>query len=259
MTTPSFFSAERLTVNFGGVRALDGFSLAIEPGQIYSLIGPNGAGKTTAFNVVTGFLRPDGGVVAFRGRPLSGLKPHEVAERGIVRTFQQARVFAGVSVLESVLMGAYRRARCGLWGAIAHHGGMQRREREALEKAREILEFLGLQRPGELAGRLPYGERKLLEVAIALAAAPVLLLLDEPAAGMNPEERRRLTAILLRIREQGVTILLVEHDMNLVMDISHQVFVLNFGRKIAEGPPSAVGKNADVIKAYLGEGFQSFA
>lgn len=254
-----FFSVENLRVNFGGVRALDDVTLSIARGRISSLIGPNGAGKTTAFNVATGFLRPDDGRVSFQGEELMGLRPHEIAERGIVRTFQQARVFAGVSVLESVLMGAYRVVRCGLWGALTHNREMQRRDRAAIQRATELLAFLGLERPDELAGRLPYGERKLLEIAIALAASPTILLLDEPAAGMNPEERRRLKIVLLRILEQDVTILLVDHDMNLVMDISQWVFVLNFGRKVAEGSPVDVVRHPEVIKAYLGEGFRSFA
>ncbi len=255
----AFFSVENLAVNFGGIRALDELSLSIERGGISSLIGPNGAGKTTAFNVATGFLRPDRGRVSFQDEELTRLRPHEIAERGVIRTFQQARVFAGVSVLESVLMGAHLVTRCGLWGALTHNRKMRERDRKALEQATEILAFLGLQRQDEMAGRLPYGERKLLEIAIALAASPSVLLLDEPAAGMNSEERRRLRSILLRILERGVTILLVDHDMNLVMDISQRVFVLNFGRKIAEGPPVEVGRHPDVIKAYLGEGFRSFA
>jgi branched-chain amino acid transport system ATP-binding protein len=254
-----FLEASGLTVNFGGVRALDQVSLAIEPRAISSLIGPNGAGKTTAFNVVTGFLRPDAGQVAFRGERLSGLRPYQIARRGVVRTFQQARVFAGVSVLESVLMGGYLQAGYGLWRALLHDRAMRRGEAELLRQAREILDFLGLHRPDELAGRLPYGERKLLEIAIALAARPAVLLLDEPAAGMNPEERRRLTGILQRVVERGVTILLVEHDMHLVMDISRTVVVLNFGRKIAEGSPREIVKNPEVVRAYLGEDARSFA
>jgi branched-chain amino acid transport system ATP-binding protein len=251
--------ARGITVTFGGVRALDDVSLAVEPGRISSLIGPNGSGKTTTFNVISGFRHPDAGQVLFRGERLTTLPPHQIARRGIVRTFQQARVFAGVSVLECVLMGAHLATRSGLWAALARTARARRLEAAAARQARDILRLLDLMKPDELAGSLPYGEQKLLEIGIALAASPTLLLLDEPAAGMNLEERRRLVEILRRLVERGLTVVLVEHNMNLVMDISHRVFVLNFGRKIAEGPPAEIARHPEVIKAYLGEGFRSSA
>jgi branched-chain amino acid transport system ATP-binding protein len=249
--------ARGISVNFGGVRALDDLSLTVEPGKISSLIGPNGSGKTTTFNVISGFRHPDGGEVYYRGERVTMLAPHQIARRGVVRTFQQARVFSGVTVLECVLMGAYLRSRSSLWGALARTATTRRLEGNAVERAAEILEFLGLLKPDEMAGILPYGEQKLLEIGIALAASPAVLLLDEPAAGMNLEERKRLVDILRRLAERGVTVLLVEHNMNLVMDISHRVFVLNFGRKIAEGTPATIARHPEVIKAYLGEGFRS--
>jgi branched-chain amino acid transport system ATP-binding protein len=256
---PAILDARGISVSFGGVRALADLSLSLEAGRISSLIGPNGSGKTTTFNVISGFRGPDQGEILFRGERLTRLAPHQIARRGVVRTFQQARVFSGVTVLECLLMGAYLTSRSGLLGALVRTAKARRLEHEALERARSILELLGLPRPDEMAGSLPYGEQKLLEIGIALAASPTLLLLDEPAAGMTLEERRRLVDILRELVGQGITILLVEHNMSLVMDISHQVFVLNFGRKIAEGPPREMARHPDVIKAYLGEGFRSSA
>lgn len=251
-------SVEGITVDFGGVRAVDAVSFRVQPGRISSLIGPNGSGKTTMFNVINGFRHPDAGEVFFRGERITRLRPHQVAHRGIGRTFQQARVFAGVTVLECVLMGAFLTTRSGLWNATARTARAKRLEAEAGQRALDILAFLDLSKPDHMAGSLPYGEQKLLQIAIALAGSPTLLLLDEPAAGMNPEERRRLVGILRRLAERGGTVLLVEHHMKLVMDISHHVIVMSFGRKIAEGSPGDVASHPDVVKAYLGEGYRCF-
>jgi branched-chain amino acid transport system ATP-binding protein len=250
--------ARGLTVDFGGVRALDGVSFDVEPSKISSLIGPNGSGKTTTFNVLTGFQRQHGGVVQFGEDRVDHLPAYRVAQRGIVRTFQQARVFAGVTVLECVVMGAHLSCRAGFLQVLARTARIRKLEEQARARALEILDFLGLRKPHELAGALPYGEQKMLEIGIALAAGPSLLLLDEPASGMIPEEHKRLNEILRRIVARGTTILLVEHNMSMVMDISHRIFVLNFGKKIAEGTPGEIGRDPAVIKAYLGEGYKSY-
>jgi branched-chain amino acid transport system ATP-binding protein len=245
-------TVDDLGVSFGGVAALAGVSFGVRPGTITSLIGPNGAGKTTAFNAITGYLRPGRGRVSWEGRPLTG-RPCDIARRGVVRTFQKTSVFPALTVLDNVRTGLHLRARAGLWPALLRTRAMRREEAAMMELAREVLAFVGLERRRhEVAGELPYGEQRLVELAVALAARPRLLLLDEPAAGMTGAEKERLVGMIRRIREQDVTVLVVEHDMRLVMGISDTVVVLNHGRVIAEGTPATIQAHPEVIRAYLG-------
>jgi branched-chain amino acid transport system ATP-binding protein len=242
-----------LGVEFGGVIALADVSFAVRPGTITSLIGPNGAGKTTAFNAITGYLRPSRGRVSWQGAPLAGRRPCEIARDGVVRTFQKTSVFPALSVLDNVRTGLHLRAHARLGSILLGARHVRQEEARLVDAAREILAFVGLERRrDELAGALPYGEQRLLELAIALAARPQLLLLDEPAAGMAGAERDRLITLIRRVRDQQVTVLLVEHDMRLVMGISETVIVLNHGRVIAEGPPAEIRAHPEVIRAYLG-------
>jgi branched-chain amino acid transport system ATP-binding protein len=243
-----------LTVRFGGLTAVESLSFEVRPGEVLSLIGPNGAGKTTAFNAITGYIAPDGGSIAYRGARIDGLKPNQIAERGVVRTFQKTSVFMGQSVLDNVLLGLHLVSK---QTPVAIMFGLPRvaREEQALaEEARRILGFVDLDARGaQLASALPYGELRLLEVAIALAARPKLLLLDEPVSGMNPAETEGFMKMLARIRALGITILLVEHDMRMVMGVSDRVICLNQGRIIAGGSPAEIQRHPEVIRAYLGE------
>ena len=246
-------AVEDLAVEFGGVAALAGVSFAVRPGTITSLIGPNGAGKTTAFNAITGYLRPRRGRVTFDGEPITGRRPCDVARRGVVRTFQKTSVFPALSVRDNVMIGLHLRGQAGVVGILAGRRAVAAEEARLAQEAKRVLAFVGLERRrDELASALPYGEQRLVELAIALAAQPRLLLLDEPAAGMTGAERQRLVELVRRVREQDVTVLLVEHDMRLVMGISDTVIVLNNGRVIAEGAPAAIQSHPDVIRAYLG-------
>jgi len=246
-------AVQDLAVRFGGVTALAGVSFEVEPGRITSLIGPNGAGKTTAFNVITGFLRPARGRVLYEGEPLTGLRPFQVAERGIVRTFQKTNLFPQITVFDNVMIGLHLRAQSRLFSILVGDRRVREEEARMVRLAEETLAFVGLRhRRDEAASALPYGEQRLLELAIALAAQPRLLLLDEPASGMNPAEKSTVMGLIQRIREQGVTILLVEHDMRLVMGISDQIIVLHHGRVIAQGPPREIRAHPEVIRAYLG-------
>jgi len=246
-------AVEDLAVRFGGVTALAGVSFEVEPGRITSLIGPNGAGKTTAFNVITGFLRPVRGRVLYEGEPLTGLRPYQVAERGIVRTFQKTNVFPQISVFENVLIGLHLRGRAGVLSILIGVRRVREEEARLAAQVEEILAFVGLaHRRDEVASALPYGEQRLLELAIGLAARPRLLLLDEPASGMNPAEKTAVMRLIQRIREEGVTVLLVEHDMRLVMGISDRVIALHHGQVIAKGPPGEIQGHPEVIRAYLG-------
>ncbi|HQS07910.1 MAG: ABC transporter ATP-binding protein [Rhizobiales bacterium 24-66-13] len=248
-------SIEHVAVHFGGLVAIADMNFDVREGELVSLIGPNGAGKTTAFNVITGFLRPTKGQVTFRGTSLNGLKPHQVTNLGLVRTFQRTSVFDKNTVFENALIGLHRRNRATLFGTLLGLPKEKREEDKLREEAWEILRVVGIDhQANELGGSLPYGDQRLLGVALALAANPSALLLDEPVSGMNATETANFIKILQKIRARGVTILLVEHDMPMVMGISDRIVVLNHGRIIAEGPPSKIQSDPEVIRAYLGQG-----
>ena len=245
---------EHLTVKFGGLTAVNDVDFSIFPGEIVSLIGPNGAGKTTTFNAVTGFLSPTGGSIRFSGEEMIHFKPHRIAEKGITRTFQITSLFPGLSVRENIRTGHHIQERETLWDALLNTRRKRRVEEETLGRTAEILKFIGLEEKQEaVAGSLPYGDQRILEIGIALAASPKLLLLDEPSAGLNDTETQGMKDLIQKIREKSITIFLVEHDMKLVMGISDRIVVLNFGKKIATGGPEEIKNNPEVIRAYLGE------
>ena len=245
-------------MNFGGIRALDHLDLQVQSGEIVALIGPNGAGKTTFFNCLTGIYPPTSGDLILTppgqtGTRLNGLKPNRITEQGLARTFQNIRLFANMTVLENVMIGRHCRTRAHILDAIFRTRRAMREERNSVEKSRALLAKMGLAAvANEFARNLSYGAQRRLEIARALATDPLLLLLDEPAAGMNSRETQELQSFITSFRQEGLSILLIEHDMKLVMRLSDTVFVMDYGRKIAEGSPEAVRHNPAVIKAYLG-------
>ncbi len=250
---------QHLTMDFGGIRALDKMNIRVRQGEIAALIGPNGAGKTTFFNCLTGIYKPTSGNLLLTqpgqdSKRLNGLKPNQVTEQGLARTFQNIRLFPDMSVLENVMIGRHCRTKARVLGAIFRNKQTIKEEKEVIARSYALLEKVGLaELANEFAKNLPYGAQRRLEIARALATDPALLLLDEPAAGMNPQETVELDELITEIRDDGISILLIEHDMKLVMSLSDYIFVMDYGKKIAEGVPHEVRNNPEVIKAYLGE------
>ena len=248
---------------FGGVSAVDQVSFEVAAGGVSAIIGPNGAGKTTLFNLISGFLAPDHGRIELDGRDITAAAPHDIAAAGVVRTFQLVQLFGELSVLQNVMAGFHLSARGGVWSALARPTWVKRQQQEIDARARELLIFVGLSAhegvtdstalAERAASALSYGQQRLLEVARALAAQPKLLLLDEPAAGLNPSETEHLAEVIQRIAARGITVLLIEHDMNLVMRIASRIRVLDFGRKIADGAPDEIQRDKAVLAAYLGD------
>jgi branched-chain amino acid transport system ATP-binding protein len=253
MSETRILEVDQLTLKFGGLTALDDVSFHINEGEILGLIGPNGAGKTTCFNAITGVYKPTSGAIRFNGESLAGKKRFEITQSGIARTFQNIRLFPTMTALENVLVGADAQHSTGIFSALFRLPKHRREEAEGHDRAMELLRFMGLgKQADELAANLSYGDQRRLEIARAMATRPKLICLDEPAAGFNPQEKRVLMDLIRKVRDQGFTVLLIEHDMRLVMGVTDRIVVLEFGKKIAEGAPAEIRDNPAVIAAYLG-------
>jgi branched-chain amino acid transport system ATP-binding protein len=253
----TLLEVEQLRRSFGGIVAVDQVSFQVQPGQIKAIIGPNGAGKTTLFNLISGLLPPERGRITFKNQPISGRKPYEIARLGVARTFQNPSLFLHMNVLENVMVGRHRRSHWDFAGCCLRWPGQQKEERAIRQAALGQLEAVGLARLAEApAGALAFGQRRMVELARALASEPELLMLDEPASGLNTKEKIELTDRIRKIRDCGITILLVEHDINMVMELSDSILVLHNGARIAEGPPAKIQSDPQVIRVYLGGDFQ---
>jgi branched-chain amino acid transport system ATP-binding protein len=253
MSNAAFFEARNITKNFGGLAAVSEVSFSVKPSEILGLIGPNGAGKSTVFNLISGFHPLTSGAISFQGREITGLKPHRITALGIGRAFQAVSLFMKLSAFDNVLSGFHLFYRQGLWKSFLHTPAARKEDRLAEEQVLEILDFMGLlEAKDQVAQNLPHGHQKILGVCVALATRPSLLLLDEPLVGMHPEETEAMMRVIQQIRDRGITIILVEHNIGAVMRLCDRIIVLNQGRKIAEGVPEEIRNNPEVIEAYLG-------